>query len=80
MPKTITLRLEDEVYEALREHSEAEKRPLSNYIEMAALEYAKTKEFVDDEEMMAILSNRDLLERIRQGSKEAKKRRGRFVE
>ena len=46
MPKTITLRLEDEAYETLREHSEAEKRPLSNYIEMAALEYTKAQEFL----------------------------------
>ena len=80
MPKTITLRLEDDVYETLREHSEAEKRPLSNYIEIAALEYAKTQEFVDDDEMMAILSNEDLMKRIRRGSREAKKRKGRFVD
>lgn len=79
MPKTVTLRLEDEVYETLIQHSEAEKRPLSNYIEMAALEYTRAQEFVDDEEMLAILSNQELLGRIRKGSRDAKKRKGRFV-
>lgn len=79
MPKTVTLRLDDEVYESLLQHSEAEKRPLSNYIEMAALEYARAQEFADDEEMQAILGNRDLMKRLKKGSKEAKKRKGRFV-
>lgn len=79
MPKTVTLRLDDEVYESLLHHSETEKRPLSNYIEMAALEYARVQEFADDEEMQAILGNRDLMKRLKKSSKEAKKRKGRFV-
>lgn len=79
MAKTVTLRLEDEVYEVLRGHSEAEKRPLSNYIEMAALEYTCVQQFVDDEEMTAILSNQELLKRIQKGSRDAKNRKGRFV-
>ncbi|OGQ05573.1 MAG: hypothetical protein A2W61_05400 [Deltaproteobacteria bacterium RIFCSPLOWO2_01_44_7] len=79
MPKTITLRLDDEAYESLLKHSEVEKRPLSNYIEMAALEYSRSQEFVDDEEMIAIFSNRALMQRLKKASKEAKKRKGRFV-
>lgn len=79
MPKTITLRIDDESYETLLQHSEAEKRPLSNYIEIAALEYARSQEFVDDEEMMALLSNKDLIQRLKKGSAEAKKRKGKFV-
>ncbi|OGQ48544.1 MAG: hypothetical protein A3H42_05535 [Deltaproteobacteria bacterium RIFCSPLOWO2_02_FULL_46_8] len=79
MPKTVTLRIDDESYETLLQHSEAEKRPLSNYIEMAALEYARSQEFVDDEEMMALLSNKDLIQRLKKGSTEAKKRKGKFV-
>jgi len=79
MPKTVTLRLDDDVYESLLNHSEAEKRPLSNYIEMAAMEYARFQEFTDDEEMLDILSNQNLMKRIKKGSKEAKKRKGRIV-
>ncbi len=79
MHKVVTLRLDDEAYETLLEHSEAEKRPLSNYIEMAALEYTRLQEFADDEEMTAILSNRELVARIQKGSEEARKRKGRFV-
>lgn len=79
MSKTITLRIDDEVYETLLQHSEAEKRPLSNYIEMAAMEYVRAQEFVDDEEMMAILNNRDLVKRLKKGSVEARKRKGKFV-
>ena len=79
MPKTVTLRLDDDVYESLLNHSEAEKRPLSNYIEMAAMEYPRFQEFTDDEEMLDILSNQNLMKRIKKGSKEAKKRKGRIV-
>lgn len=80
MAKTVTLRIEDEVYETLKEHAEAERRPLSNFIEVAALEYARAQEFADDEEMFAILSDKKLLERLKKSSKQAKKRKGKFVD
>ena len=80
MAKTITLRLNDENYKAFLEASKAENRSIANLIETAALTKIREMQFVDDVEMAEILANEDLMKRIKQGSKEAKTRRGRFVE
>jgi len=80
MPKTVTLRLDDRVYEELREAAAAENRPLSNLIETAALSRIRESRFVDDAEMAEILGNERLLARMRRGSEQAGERRGRFVD
>ena len=80
MSKTVTLRLKDDAYNALREAAIAENRPLSNLIETAALSKIREQQFVDDTEMAEILANRNLVKRIKQGSREAQVRKGRFVE
>ena len=79
MPKTVTLRLDDRVYKELKEAAEAENRALSNLIETAALARIREEQFVDDAEMAEILSNEKLIARLRKGSRQASKRRGRFV-
>ena len=80
MPKTVTLRLDDQVYEELREAAAAENRPMSNLIETAALSRIRESRFVDDAEMAEILANENLLARMRRGSEQARKRRGKFVD
>ena len=80
MAKTVTLRLNDESYNAFLEASKAENRSIANLIETAALTKIRELQFVDDVEMAEILANEDLLKRIKQGSKEAKTKQGRFVE
>lgn len=79
MAKTVTLRLADDVYTELREAATADRRPLSNLIETAALARIREAQFVDDTEMAEILSNEDLTRRLRTGSRQARKRKGRFV-
>ena len=80
MPKTVTLRLNDDVYEIFREVSVAENRTLSNLIETAALAKIREQQFADDVEMAEILANRRLLQRMKAGSREAEARKGQFVE
>lgn len=80
MGKVVTLRLDDDAYLELREAAEAERRPLANLIENAALAKVREQQFVDDAEMAEILDNENLLKRLRKGSRDAQKRRGRFVE
>ncbi len=80
MSKTVTLRLDDDVYEEFREAAKADRRPLSNLIETAALSKIREQQFVDDVEMAEILSNENLLERMKAGSEDAKARRGEFVD
>ncbi len=80
MSKTVTLRLDDDVYKEFREAAKADRRPLSNLIETAALSRIREQQFVDDVEMAEILSNESLLERMKAGSEDAKAQRGEFVD
>ena len=79
MTKTVTLRLGEDVYEELREAAAAERRPLSNLIETAALARIREAQFVDDAEMAEILGNDALQRRLEAGSRQARRRKGRFV-
>ena len=79
MTKTVTLRLETGVYEELREAAAADRRPLSNLIETAALAKIREAQFVDDAEMAEIQGNEALLRRLKTGSRQARQRKGRIV-
>jgi hypothetical protein len=80
MSKIVTLRLDDQDYEELKEAAAAESRPLSNLIAVEALTRIREKQFVDDAELAEIRENEKLVDRLRKGSKDAAERRGRFVE
>ena len=80
MPKTVTLRLNDDVYSAFLEAAKAENRPLSNLIETAALSRIRELQFVDDAEMSEILTNENLLKRLKKGARDAKTGKGRFID
>ena len=80
MSKTVTLRLKEDAYKIFSEAARAENRSLSNLIETAALNKLREQQFVDDAEMAQILADENLVARLRQGSKQAKERKGRFVE
>ena len=56
MPKTITVRLEDNIYEMFKKAAEGEKRTISNYIEYATLNYTVSETVVDDVEMAEIIA------------------------
>ena len=79
MSKTVTLRIDDKLYNKLKEHAKTENRTLSNFIETATLRYVEQIEFVDDYEMDEILANKDLLVRLKNGSLDFKNKRGSFV-
>ena len=79
MAKTVTLRLDDEVYGIFSEAAKAENRPLSNLIETAALSRVREQQFVDDAEMSEILANENLMKRTKKGAHDSKLGKGRFV-
>ena len=72
MGKTITLRLEDNIYQILKNAAEAEKRTISNFIEIAALSYLQTESFLADEEMADILKNHELIDHLQQALHDVK--------
>jgi predicted DNA-binding protein len=80
MTKTITLRLSDEEYQLFLSYAKADNRTLANAIETLAHRKLEESFFVDQFEMEEILSNQDLLKRMKTGSQQAKKMQGRFVE
>ncbi len=80
MPKTLTLRLEDEVYQLFADAARAENRSIANLIRTAALTQVRESQFVDDYEMAEIRANESLLERLKQGSADARAGRGRLVD
>ena len=80
MSKTVTLRLSDESYETFQRAAESQRRALSNLIETSALEKICEDQFSDDLEMAELLENEALLKRLRGGSRDAKNKKGQFVE
>ncbi|MBX7255120.1 MAG: ribbon-helix-helix protein, CopG family [Candidatus Hydrogenedentes bacterium] len=80
MPKTVTLRLDDETYRLFRQMAKDDNRPLSNFIETAAKRYIEDSEFVDEFEMGEIVSNPALNRSLKKGYRDAQMGRGRFVD
>ncbi len=71
MTRVVTLRLERDAYEELREAAAAERRSLSNLIVTAALERAREAQFADDREMAETLNDDALARRLRTSSRQA---------
>jgi len=70
--KTLTLRVDDEVYDMIKLAADGEKRNISNFIEYATLQYLTSSQYVDSKEMNEILEDKELIKSLNQGLKEAK--------
>ena len=79
MSKTVTLRLDDKIYQRFRGMATHDNRPISNFIETAALRFVEEHEYVDEFEMAEINNNASLKRSIKSGIRDAKAGRGRFV-
>jgi hypothetical protein len=79
MPKTVTLRIDDKTYRSFLKRAKVENRSLSNFIETAVKEHIQECDFIDDSEMAEILANEPLVERLKKGSKEAKRKKGTMI-
>ena len=80
MSKTITLSLDDMLYEKFKVYARMDNRSLANFFKTAAAHYIEDKIMADEFEMEEIRNNLDLKERIRAGSRDAANREGRFVD
>lgn len=79
MTKTVSLRIDEELYNALKIQAKAENRSISNFIETATMRYLDEVEYADDFETENIIGDTDLVKRIKQGTRDAAKSRGRFA-
>ena len=79
MSKTVTLRLDDNIYKMFKNYAADDNRPLSNFIETATLKYIEDIEYVDDFEMEEIRNNKELKQSLKRAFKDIKNKKGRFV-
>jgi len=79
MSKTITVRLDDEVYELFKKAAEGDRRSISNYIEYATLSYITNESYVSDDEMNEILSDAELVKSLEKGLADVKQGKYKIV-
>ena len=79
MPKTITLRIDEDIYGLFKTAASAEKRTISNFIEYATLNYLTEESYVSDTEMKDILADQQLLQSLKSAKKDIKKGKYKIV-
>lgn len=70
MSKTITLRVEDPIYDIFKKAADGERRNISNFVENATIQYLTNEIYATDEEMNEILSDKKIVSSLRNGLKE----------
>ena len=71
--KTITIRVDDTVYNLLKKAADGERRTISNFMENASLSYLTNEIYVSDDEMDQILNDPSLVKSLRKGLDDVKK-------
>ena len=71
--KTVTMRVDDSTYDMIKLAAEGQKRNLSNFIEFATLQYLISSQFVENEEMIDILDDKELIKNLMNGLNDFKK-------
>jgi predicted transcriptional regulator len=79
MSKTVTLRLNDDVYAKFRAFAASDNRSLSNFIETSALRYLAEAQYLDEFEMAEIDSNKELQAGLKQAFKDARNHNGNLI-
>ncbi len=72
--KTVTMRVDDSVYEIIRLAADGQKRNISNFIEFATMQYLTSSQYVDNSEMNEILGNDALVKNLKSGFDDLKNR------
>jgi len=70
--KTVTMRVDDRIYQMIKTAADGERRNISNFIEYATLQYLTSSQYVSDAEMNEILGDKELIKNLEIGLKEAK--------
>jgi len=65
--KTVTMRVDDSIYNMIKLAADGQKRNLSNFIEFATMQYLTSSQFVDNNEMQDILENTELVQNLMNG-------------
>lgn len=80
MSKTVTIRLDEDTYQMIRQAAEGQLRSISNFIEYATISYLAEESFVSDEEMSEIMSDQSLVTTLKKARREVASKRYQRVE
>ena len=75
MPKTITIRLDDDTYNLIRSAAEGQMRSIANYVEYATISHLTEEAFVPDDEMEQIISDSELVQTLKKARTDVKAKR-----
>ncbi|TVR51777.1 MAG: CopG family transcriptional regulator [Spirochaetaceae bacterium] len=75
MPKTITIRLDDETYNLIRSAAEGQMRSIANYVEYATISHLTEEAFASDEEMEQIMSDNELVQTLKKARTDVRTKR-----
>ncbi len=70
--KTLTMRVDDSIYELIKLAADGEKRNIANFIEFATLQYLTSSQYVDSVEMNDILKDKELINNLKSGYEDVK--------
>mgnify|MGYP001576407349 CR=1 FL=1 len=70
--KTVTMRVDDDIYQTIRLAADGQKRNISNFIEFATMQYLLSDQYVSDIEMQDILQDKTLIDNLESGLKDLK--------
>ena len=65
--KTVTMRVDDSIYEMMKLAADGQRRNLSNFIEFATMQYLTSSQFVDNDEMAEITNDKELVQNLMNG-------------
>jgi len=71
--KTVTMRIDDSIYDMIKLAAEGQKRNLSNFIEFATMQYLTSSQFVENDEMAEIMNDKELVKNLMDGLEDFKK-------
>ncbi|QEN05351.1 CopG family transcriptional regulator [Thiospirochaeta perfilievii] len=80
MAKTVTMRIDDNTYNLIKNAATGERRSISNFIEYATMAYLAEESFISDKEMDEILNDKDLLVNLKNGNEEIESGKYRIIE
>ncbi len=65
--KTVTMRVDDAVYELIKSAAEGQKRKISSFIEFATMQYLTSSQYVEMDEMEEISADKSLRKELESG-------------
>ena len=79
MPKTVTVELDEKVYNRFRTVAQWDHRTVENLIQFSVLRYIDSKEYLNEFEMKEIREDRELNDSIKRGLAAATEGRGQYA-